>query len=169
MNEALTIAEHQTARQAGSLDVFASLRERLERLHDEPGDPAWICLATPAQLETRLAALAGRDPASCPLYGVPFAVKDNIDVEGWTTTAACPDFAYSPNSSAHVVSLLERAGAVLLGKTNLDQFATGLVGTRSPYGAVPNTFSARHISGGSSSGRGSGRSDPWQPSRWSRS
>ena len=70
-----------------------------------------------------------------PLYGIPFAVKDNIDVAGLPTTAACPAFAYVPERSAHVVERLEQAGAILIGKTNLDQFATGLVGTRSPYGA----------------------------------
>jgi allophanate hydrolase len=87
-----------------------------------------------------------------PLYGVPFAVKDNIDVEGRPTTAACPAFAYTASDSATVVRKLCNAGAILVGKTNLDQFATGLVGTRSPYGACRNPFDARYISGGSSSG-----------------
>ena len=87
-----------------------------------------------------------------PLYGIPFAVKDNIDVAGLPTTAACPAFSYVPERSATAVEKLEAAGAILVGKTNLDQFATGLVGTRSPYGAVPNAFRPEYISGGSSSG-----------------
>jgi allophanate hydrolase len=83
---------------------------------------------------------------------VPFAVKDNIDAAGLPTTAACPAFSYVPRRSATVVERLEAAGAILVGKTNLDQFATGLVGTRSPYGAVPNAFRPEYIAGGSSSG-----------------
>jgi allophanate hydrolase len=87
-----------------------------------------------------------------PLYGVPFAVKDNIDVEGWPTTAACPAFSYKPERSAHVVTQLVALGAIPIGKTNLDQFATGLVGLRSPYTAPANPFSPKHVPGGSSSG-----------------
>ncbi len=87
-----------------------------------------------------------------PLYGVPFAVKDNIDVEGRPTTAACPAFARTAAESATIVRKLCNAGAILVGKTNMDQFATGLVGTRSPYGACRNPFDGRYISGGSSSG-----------------
>ncbi len=87
-----------------------------------------------------------------PLAGVPFAVKDNIDVEGMPTTAACPGFAYLPQRSSTVVQRLLAAGAVCLGKTNLDQFATGLVGTRSPYGAPRCVFNREYVSGGSSSG-----------------
>jgi len=158
MNAPLTVTAIRDAVAAGTLDAADFLRERWQqlcRLNDAVRDPAWISLATQAQLEAQLAALAQRDPAQCPLYGVPFAVKDNIDVAGWITTAACPEFSHVAQHSAHVVAALQDAGAVLLGKTNLDQFATGLVGTRSPYGAVPNTFSAAHISGGSSSGSAS--------------
>jgi allophanate hydrolase len=89
-----------------------------------------------------------------PLFGVPFAVKDNIDVGGMPTTAACPAFEYVPSASAEVVERLVSAGAIVLGKTNLDQFATGLVGVRSPYGICKNTFDARYVSGGSSAGSG---------------
>ena len=89
---------------------------------------------------------------SLPLYGVPFAVKDNIDVAGHPTTAACPAYSYIAKTSATAVERLLAAGAILIGKTNLDQFATGLVGTRSPYGACSNAFDERYISGGSSSG-----------------
>jgi len=100
---------------------------------------------------TRLAVpLAGA--GSGPLAGLRFAAKDNIDVAGVPTTAACPAFARTPEAHAHVVQRLLDAGAALLGKTNLDQFACGLNGTRSPYGAVPNSFDPRYVSGGSSSG-----------------
>ena len=88
-------------------------------------------------------ALQASGPEGKPLYGVPFAVKDNIDVAGLPTTAACPAFAYSPRKSAFVVERLERAGAIVIGKTNLDQFATGLVGVRSPYGIPRNALQAR--------------------------
>src|SRR5712691_11447647 len=102
-------------------------------------------------LEERWRVDAGRSD-NLPLYGVLFAVKDNIDVAGMPTTAGCPAFAYTPVQSAPVVIRLEAAGAILVGKTNLDQFATGLVGTRSPYGAVLNAFKPEYISGGSSAG-----------------
>lgn len=118
-------------------------------------DPAWIWLASPAQIEAQLVQLETLNPLSLPLLGVPFAIKDNIDVKGWITTAACPAFAHTAKETATVVKKLMQAGAILIGKTNLDQFATGLVGTRSPYGAVPNTFNADYVSGGSSSGSAS--------------
>ncbi len=92
------------------------------------------------------------DSRKLPLYGLPFAVKDNIDVAGHPTTAACPAFKYTAGATATAVQRLLDAGAILIGKTNLDQFATGLIGTRSPYGAGINAFDARYISGGSSSG-----------------
>jgi allophanate hydrolase len=153
MSAPFTVAEWRAAAR-GHDAAAALLRARRQQLA-QGHDPAWICVASEAQLDTQLARLAQQDPATCPLYGVPFAVKDNIDAAGWTTTAACPEFAYAARDNARVVSLLMDAGAVLLGKTNLDQFATGLVGTRSPYGAVPNTFTAAHVSGGSSSGSAS--------------
>lgn len=124
-------------------------------------DAAWITLASPALLEAQLDALqarldaAGGNLDSLPLYGVPFAIKDNIDAAGWPTTAACEAFAYVAEADATVVQRLRAAGAVLIGKTNLDQFATGLVGTRSPFGAVPNSFNPDYVSGGSSSGSAS--------------
>jgi allophanate hydrolase len=109
--------------------------------------PAWIHLVPEEEALARL-KLAPRGP----LWGIPFAVKDNIDVAGLPTTAACPDFAYTPDRSAVAVERLVEAGAVLLGKTNLDQFATGLVGTRTPYGICSSVFNPDYISGGSSSG-----------------
>jgi allophanate hydrolase len=110
--------------------------------------PIWISLA---DRDDALARARSVD-LSLPLGGVPFAVKDNIDVEGMATTAGCPSFAYRAARSAPVVERLLAAGAILIGKTNLDQFATGLVGTRSPYGACSSVFDDRYISGGSSSG-----------------
>ena len=92
------------------------------------------------------------EPNSLPLWGVPFAVKDNIDVAGLPTTAACPAFAYTPDRDAFVVARVRAAGAIVIGKTNLDQFATGLNGTRSPYGVPRCVFDSSFISGGSSSG-----------------
>lgn len=131
-------------------------RELLHRLsgqaHAQSTYNAWIQLLDASQLETYLSALDGHNPDSLPLYGVPFAIKDNIDLAGIPTTAACPEFAYLPDESAEVVRVLIAAGAVPLGKTNLDQFATGLVGTRSPYGEGMNTFNTDYISGGSSAG-----------------
>ncbi len=112
----------------------------------------WITLLTREQILPYLQALEGRSPEDLPLYGVPFAIKDNIDLAGVPTTAGCPEFAYVPAQSATVVQKLIDAGAIPIGKTNLDQFATGLVGTRSPYGACENSFDPQFISGGSSSG-----------------
>jgi allophanate hydrolase len=117
-----------------------------------PDRRAWITLLPRERVLEYAAALAKRDPTTLPLYGIPFAIKDNIDLEGVPTTAGCPDFAYTPERSAFVVDRLIAAGAIPIGKTNLDQFATGLVGTRSPYGAGRNSFNPDYISGGSSSG-----------------
>jgi allophanate hydrolase len=146
-----TLADWRRAYDAGAnpLTLLTALAASLNA-----DDPAWILRCEPAHLEAQLAALPPRGP-STPLWGIPFAVKDNIDVAGLLTTAACPAFAYTPERSATVVQRLQAAGAVLMGKTNLDQFATGLVGTRSPYGEVPNSFDARYVSGGSSSGSAS--------------
>ncbi len=129
--------------------LFAQLERRLAANAD---GNVWITRLTPAQIEPYLEALAGHSPQDRPLYGIPFAIKDNIDLAGVPTTAACPAYAYTPPRSAFVVERLIEAGAVPVGKTNLDQFATGLVGTRSPYGACENSFDRRYIAGGSSSG-----------------
>ncbi len=117
---------------------------------DSPGQAQTAPQAWITRLTKPLAGAAGS--ASSPLAGLRFAVKDNIDVQSVPTTAACPAFSYSPPANAAVVQNLLNAGASLLGKTNLDQFACGLNGTRSPYGAVPNAFNAAYVSGGSSSG-----------------
>jgi allophanate hydrolase len=113
--------------------------------------PVWISLVPFQQSLSAAQALLKASP-ELPLYGVPFAVKDNIDVAGLPTTAGCPEFAYMPKRHAFVVERLIDAGALVIGKTNLDQFATGLTGTRTPYGVCSSTFNAQYISGGSSSG-----------------
>ena len=115
--------------------------------------PIWISTFPKDLLLDRARQLEANPEAhNLPLYGVPFAVKDNIDVAGLPTTAGCPAYAYTPTASPTVVRQLERAGAIVVGKTNMDQFATGLVGTRSPYGICSSVFDERYISGGSSSG-----------------
>jgi allophanate hydrolase len=153
-----TLGEWQAAYRNGAIttDILLTLAAQYPA-----EDTAWIARAQPsslaeqlAQLSERLAALGG-DMAKLPLYGVPFAIKDNIDAAGWDTTAACPEFAYRATQDASVLQKLRAAGAILMGKTNLDQFATGLVGTRSPYGAVGNSFNGDYVSGGSSSGSAS--------------
>src|SRR5262249_27688176 len=123
-----------------------------ERIAARSDDKAWIHVVPRAELEARAAELERRGPAGLPLYGIPFAIKDNIDLAGHPTTAACPEYAYVAKQSGSVVQALLDAGAIAIGKTNLDQFATGLVGVRSPYGAPSSTFDKRYISGGSSSG-----------------
>jgi allophanate hydrolase len=126
-------------------DVIAELYDSIVA---QPLTPVWISLVP---REVVLDQARASRPES-PLHGVPFAIKDNIDFEGLPTTAGCPAFAYQPEVSATVVQRLMSAGAVLIGKTNMDQFATGLVGTRSPHGACSSVYSAAYISGGSSSG-----------------
>jgi allophanate hydrolase len=131
------------------------MRAVLRRVEDYEDYHIWIQAPTREELASRLDSLGDVDKADFarqPLWGVPFAVKDNIDVAGMPTTAGCPAFEYLPDHSATVVSRLEAAGALVVGKTNLDQFATGLVGTRSPYGECHNALRPELISGGSSSG-----------------
>jgi allophanate hydrolase len=153
-----TIKDWQNAYKEGASPA-ALLGELLTDL--DSTDVAWISLLDGnglamalAELEQTLEAVGG-DKAALPLYGIPFAAKDNIDARGFETTAACPAFAYTPEEDATTIARLKAAGAVVIGKTNLDQFATGLVGTRSPYGAVPNSFKPEVVSGGSSSGSAS--------------
>jgi allophanate hydrolase len=131
------------------LDVVESAWERAERTE---ALNVWITRLTPAQMRPYVERLNGCSIEDLPLYGIPFVIKDNIDLAGVATTAACRAFAYVPERSATVVERLIGAGAIPLGKTNLDQFATGLVGTRSPYGICRNSFNRDYVSGGSSSG-----------------
>lgn len=131
------------------MEVVNALIGRLESSQHEH---VWISRASNSDLMKRAAELDRLGAAGRRLFGVPFAVKDNIDVAGVPTTCGCPEFAYTPTASATVVQKLLDAGAIFVGKTNLDQFATGLNGTRSPYGAPRCVFDNAYISGGSSSG-----------------
>ena len=132
--------------------LTATIEETYDRIaaHDDPA--LFIAVRPKAEALAIAARLEASGSAGKPLYGAPFVVKDNIDVAGLPTTAACPAFAYRPERSAFVVERLERAGAIVIGKTNLDQFATGLVGIRSPYGVPRNALRSDLIPGGSSSG-----------------
>ena len=148
----LLITELLDGYRAGRFSPVDVAEGVLANIASAPDRRAWITLLSRERVLKYAKALAARDPTSLPLYGVPFAIKDNIDLEDVPTTAGCPDYAYTPPKSAFVVSRLIEAGAIPIGKTNLDQFATGLVGTRSPYGACGNSFDPDYVSGGSSSG-----------------
>lgn len=128
------------------------MTEILKRVKQEEHRNIWITPPTMERVQPYLKRLRSLDRERYPLWGIPFAIKDNIDLAGVPTTAACPKYTYIPEKSATVVERLIAAGAIPLGKTNLDQFATGLVGTRSPYGETKNTWKEELISGGSSSG-----------------
>ena len=146
-----TITEILAAHRGGSSpeQTIARAYARI-RAHDDPA--IFITLRDEKDALAEAKALAAKGDTALPLYGVPFAVKDNIDVAGLPTTAACPAFAYTAKADATCVARLRAAGAVPVGKTNLDQFATGLVGVRSPYGVPRNALDAKLIPGGSSSG-----------------
>jgi len=145
------LASLRAAYRNGSLTPADVVRESWRRIREYGERPVWIHLIPEEESIARAEAL-GSFREDLPLYGIPFAIKDNIDLAGVPTTAACPDYAYLPNEPATVISRLIAAGAIPIGKTNLDQFATGLVGVRSPYGACSSVFDDRYISGGSSSG-----------------
>ncbi len=146
-----SIRELTAAYKAGTLTPADVITEAYRRIAARSKDPVWITLAAEEVSLAKAVALGSYDP-KLPLYGIPFAVKDNIDVAGMPTTAGCPAFQYEPADSAFVIERLIAAGAIPIGKTNMDQFATGLVGTRSPYGACSSEFGEDYISGGSSSG-----------------
>ncbi|MBM3559724.1 MAG: allophanate hydrolase [Alphaproteobacteria bacterium] len=152
MIDSLDIATLAAAYRNGTATPADTVAVVLDRIARDAANPIWISRVDDDALRVRAANLVARGPAGMPLWGIPFAVKDNIDAAGLPTTAACAAFGYTPHRSATVVQRLLDAGAMLIGKTNLDQFATGLVGTRSPWGAVRNAFDERYISGGSSSG-----------------
>jgi allophanate hydrolase len=146
----LTISSLHNAYQRGETTPQAVIKTLLEQAKSLTA--VWIHLLSDEEIAPYLDNLKDKSPETHPLYGVPFAIKDNMDLAGIETTAGCPAFAYTPKESAFAITKLIAAGAIPLGKTNLDQFATGLVGTRSPYGATPNSFNPDYISGGSSSG-----------------
>ena len=148
----LDLTALRSAYAAGTLTP-TGLIEEISRRIDAHADPAvWIHRLSREELLGHAKRVEARGLTALPLYGVPFAIKDNIDLAGVPTTAACLEYAYTPTESAFVVQRLLDAGAIPIGKTNLDQFATGLVGVRSPYGAPRNPFHPEMISGGSSSG-----------------
>jgi allophanate hydrolase len=147
-----TVAEIVAAHRAGTMTPAQTVARSFQRIRDH-GDPAiFISLREEKAALAEAEALAGKDAARLPLYGVPVAVKDNIDALGMPTTAACPAFSYVPAHDSTAVARLREAGAIIIGKTNLDQFATGLVGVRSPYGIPKNPVRDDLIPGGSSSG-----------------
>jgi allophanate hydrolase len=144
----MTIQQLREAFLKGTTSPVALVEDIFSRIRKEGQRPIWISLVDEAQTLERAASV----DISLPLGGIPFAVKDNFDVAGMVTTAGCPSFSYKPDRTASVVKRLMDAGAILIGKTNMDQFATGLVGVRSPYGACSSVYDSRYISGGSSSG-----------------
>lgn len=152
MIPSLTIAALQASYRSGALTPSLLVEELLRRCADYPEHAIWITPPEAQRLRARARELERRGMHGLPLYGIAFAIKDNIDLAGVPTTAGCPEYARTPEQSATVVQRLVDAGAIALGKTNLDQFATGLNGTRSPYGACRNAFDPDYVSGGSSSG-----------------
>ena len=149
----LSISALRTLYASGKAKPSDVIAEVYDRIGSEPAQPVWISLV-PRETALARARELESDPAAAKLllYGIPFAIKDNIDLAGSPTTAGCPAYSYAPERNATVVERLLSAGAIPIGKTNLDQFATGLVGARSPYGACSSVFDTRYISGGSSSG-----------------
>ena len=147
-----TVAEIVTAHREGLMSPALSVARSFQRIRDHNDPAIFISLRDEADALKEAEALAAKDAARLPLFGVPVAVKDNIDVQGLPTTAACPAFAYMPARDASAVAKLRAAGAIIIGKTNLDQFATGLVGVRTPYGIPINPIRGDLIPGGSSSG-----------------
>lgn len=137
---------------SGALTPEEVIHEIIRRAERDQAMNIWIEPPAEAHIRPYLEALGELDLERRPLWGLPFAVKDNIDVQGLPTTAACPEYAYQPEADAAVVARLIAAGAIPVGKTNLDQFATGLVGVRSPYGETHNALRPEYISGGSSAG-----------------
>jgi allophanate hydrolase len=148
----LTITTLRAAYRSGALSPTQLVGKLIDARRSHTAHNIWISQVDDDALRERASGLESQPPDSLPLYGIPFVIKDNIDFAVLPTTAGCAEFAYQPKASAPVVQALIDAGAIALGKTNLDQFATGLVGTRSPYGACRNSFDPQYISGGSSSG-----------------
>jgi allophanate hydrolase len=150
--DSLDIGSLRARYEAGTLTPETLVEGLLERIAARGDDKVWIHLLPAEELRAIARRLTAEGPRGRPLYGIPFGIKDNIDLAGHPTTAACPEFSYDAKENGPVVAQLLAAGAIPLGKTNLDQFATGLVGMRSPYGPCRNVFNPDYISGGSSSG-----------------
>jgi len=147
-----TVAALLQAHRTSTATPAETVARSFSRIHAHNDPAVFISLRTEKEAIAEAKALMATGSRDLPLYGIPVAVKDNIDVKGLPTTAACPAFAYRPSKDATVVERLKRAGAIVIGKTNLDQFATGLVGVRSPYGVPRNALNPALIPGGSSSG-----------------
>src|SRR4030081_550164 len=147
-----TVAAIVAAHRAGTVSPAQTVADSFQRIRDHNDPAVFIGLRNEADALAEAESLSKKDAAQLPLLGVPVAVKDNIDVAGLPTTAACPAFSYLPSHDATSVARLRAAGAIIIGKTNLDQFATGLVGVRSPYGIPNNPMRGDLIPGGSSSG-----------------
>jgi allophanate hydrolase len=147
-----TVAAIVAAHRAGQLSPVQTVARSYQRIRDHADHAIFISLRNEKDALAEAEGLRAKDAAALPLYGVPVAVKDNIDVLGLPTTAACPAFSYMPTHDSTAVERLRAAGAIIIGKTNLDQFATGLVGVRSPYGIPKNPLNGDLIPGGSSSG-----------------
>ncbi|WP_157158575.1 amidase family protein [Bradyrhizobium sp. WSM1253] len=153
----LSVRELALRVKQGQIELADVVNDVLAARAENASNPMFITVVPEQELRKRaeeLASLPAAVRAKMPLYGVPFVVKDNIDVVGYDTTAGCPEYAYRPERNAFVVDRLLEAGAILVAKANLDQFATGLTGMRSVYGFPQNPYSADHIVGGSSSGSG---------------
>ena len=148
----LLISELLAGYRARRFSPVEVIEQLLSARAAQPDRREWIARLPSASVRERARELSSRAPDSLPLYGIPFAVKDNIDLESVPTTVGCPEYAYTPAVSAPVVERLIAAGAIAVGKTSLDQFATGLAGVRAHAGACRNSFDARFISSGSSSG-----------------
>ncbi len=147
-----TVAGIVAAHRAGHMSPTETVARTYRRIREHGDDAIFITLRDEAEALAEAAKLNVADAARLPLFGVPVAVKDNIDVAGLPTTGACPAFSFMPDKDATAVARLRAAGAIVIGKTNLDQFATGLVGVRSPYGIPKNAIRDDLVPGGSSSG-----------------
>jgi allophanate hydrolase len=152
MNISLDIQNLRALYLSKSLTPRQLIADIIKRIQAVDNPNIWIHQLSADELEPYLKALDGKDAALLPLYGIPFAIKDNIDLAGVPTTAGCQAYAYTPEDSSPVVAQLIAAGAIPIGKTNLDQFATGLVGVRTPYGAPRNPYAPDRVPGGSSCG-----------------
>src|SRR5258706_5916547 len=147
-----SVAAMVAAHRAGAVSPAQAVARSFARIRDHDDPAIFISLRDEKEAIAEAEGLSAKDAAQLPLYGIPVAVKDNIDVVGLPTTAGCPAFSYVPSHDATCVARLRAAGAVMIGKTNLDQFATGLVGVRSPYGIPKNPMRGDLIPGGSGSG-----------------